>query len=668
MPDPVHLDPDIVDAGFTDAELLKLFDAMTLPRLIEHKMLNLLRQGQLSKWFSGVGQEAIAVGLVHALRSDDWVLPMHRNLGVWTARGVDLDRLFRQVLGRDGGFTKGRDRTFHFGSLDDHIVGMISHLGATMPVADGLALAARLKGTDQVAASFCGDGGASEGDVHEAMNLAAVWKLPVLFVLENNGYGLSTPTDQQSACEHLVHRAVGYGMAGEIVDGNDICAVVNATRRAADLARSGGGPTLLEFKTFRMRGHEEASGTDYVPEELTEAWAALDPIGRLEVVLERRGIIDEIGRERRVEPVKGNIERRIAAALESPRPTSTVEAELADVHPPTRSARVSPPSTQMHMRYLDAISDAMRTAMRADETVLIMGQDIAEYGGAFKATAGFVDEFGPDRVRNTPIIESGAIGAAMGLALDGFRPIVEMQFGDFISCGFNQVVNNLATTHYRWGARVPVVIRAPIGGGMGAGPFHSQNIEGWFCHVPGLKVVAPATPADAKGLLLAAIDDDGPVLFLEHKRLYRSLSGDVASGPISVPIGSASVVRQGTDATVVTYGGMVDKVVEAAEAMADDGYDIEVVDLRTIVPWDVDTVVASVARTARCLVVHEAPVTGGFGGEVAAVVAREAFYELDAPVARLGALDTPIPFAKGLEAIHSPAERIVDAIAHLCNC
>lgn len=663
-----YLNHATTDAVFSDAELESLFAALIIPRTIETKMLSLLRQGRLSKWFSGVGQEAIAVGVTWALERDDWVLPMHRNLGVWTTRGVDLDRLFRQLLGRADGFTAGRDRTFHFGSLDDRIVGMISHLAATMPVADGLALAGTLRGERGVAVSFCGEGATSEGDFHEALNLAAVWRLPVLFVIENNGYGLSTPTTQQFVCDSIADRGIGYGMPGIRVDGNDICAVVAAVRQAAERARDGLGPTLFEFMTFRMRGHEETSGTAYVPDELTAKWAERDPIDQLTAVLDRRGILDAEQRDSMRAVVKADIDERIMRALEAPLPSSTAERELGDVYAPSNASAPAhlAVGAESDMRYIDAITDAMRCAMRDDPTVLLLGQDIAEYGGAFKATVGFVEEFGTQRVRNTPIIESGALGAALGLALDGFRPIVEMQFGDFISCGFNQIVNHLATTHYRWGARVPVVVRAPIGGGTGAGPFHSQNIEGWFGNVSGLKVVAPAFPADAKGLLLSAIADDSPVLFLEHKRLYRTVLGPVADGHASVPIGRANVVRVGRNVTVVTYGGAVGWALTAAEQLHEDGVEVEVIDLRTLIPWDVETVVESVKKTGRVMVLHEAPTTGGFGGELAARVGEEAFDWLDAPVTRLGALDTPIPFAKDLEEIHLPYGRLVDELRRLC--
>ncbi|CAN5230311.1 dehydrogenase E1 component subunit alpha/beta [soil metagenome] len=663
---------ELIAADFADAELETLARELWLPRLIEEKMLRLVRQGRLSKWSSCIGQEAIAVGVVQGLRPDDWVLPMHRDLGVFTARSVDLDRLFSQVLGKADGFTHGRDRTFHFGSLDHRIVGMISHLGAMVPVADGLALAARLRGEDRVVASFSGDGGTSEGDFHEAVTLAAVWKLPVLFVIENNGYGLSTPVVEQYACADLADRGPGYGIPGVVADGNDVLAVVRAVRAAAERDRQGGGPTLLEFKTFRMRGHEEASGTAYVPPELLEQWAELDPLVRFDRVLDERGLLTGGERAALREELKVDVDGRVAAAQSRPEPRSTPAAELTAVVTaaprPSLSRRAPiPAGAPVERRYLDAISDGLAEAMRTDPGVVLIGQDIAEYGGAFKVTNGFVAEFGRHRVRNTPIVESGAIGAALGLALDGFRPMVEMQFGDFVTCGFNQIVNNLAKTHYRWGVPVPVVIRVPVGGGMGAGPFHSQNVEAWFTHVPGLKVVAPATPSDAKGLLLAAFDDGNPVLYLEHKLLYRSAAGPVPTGWHTVPIGEASVVRPGDDATIVTYGVGVGWALDAAAALAADGHDVEVIDLRSLLPWDRETVLDSVARTGRALVLHEAPLTGGFGAEVAATIAEHGFESLDAPVARLGGLDTPVPASRALEEITSPRERVVPTLRRLLD-
>jgi 2-oxoisovalerate dehydrogenase E1 component len=644
----------------------ELYRALLLPRLIEEKALLLLRQGKLSKWFSGMGQEAIAVGVTAALEAEDWILPMHRNLGVFTTRGVDLGRLFRQLFGKDGGFTKGRDRTFHFGLPEKRIVGMISHLGAMLPVADGLALAAQLRGSRQVAAAFIGDGATSEGDFHEAVNLAAVWRLPVLFVIENNLYGLSTPIREQFLCKDLADRGIGYGIPGVVVDGNDLLAVHDAVRQAADRARRGDGPTLLEFKTFRMRGHEEASGTAYVPKELFDEWSRKDPILRFEAFLGQAGLLDDAGREALRAEMKPRIETLVDEALAAPEPDSTPERELADVYAPSRAVPREPaPGAAPDMRYVDALADGLREAMRRQPNLVLMGQDIAEYGGVFKVTEGFLAEFGKARVRNTPIIESGALGAALGLALDGFSCMVEMQFGDFITCGFNQVVNNFAKTHYRWGAAVPVVVRVPVGGGMGAGPYHSQNVEAWFTHVAGLKVVSPATPHDAKGLLIASLEDGNPVLFLEHKLLYRSAKGPVPAGDYAVPLGKARVAREGRDVTVVTYGIGVAWALDAAARLADEGREVEVLDLRTLLPWDKEAVLLSVRKTGRALVLHEAPLTGGFGGELAATIGRDAFEWLDAPVSRLGALDMPVPFSKALEEIFSPKGRLVAALRDL---
>lgn len=652
-------------SGFSPERLLGLYRALLLPRAIEDKALLLLRRGRLSKWFSGIGQEAIAVGVASALEPEDWILPMHRNLGVFTTRGVDLHRLFRQLFGKDGGFTRGRDRTFHFGLMDKRIVGMISHLGAMLPVADGLALAARLKKTRQVAAAFTGDGATSEGDFHEALNLAGVWKLPVIFVIENNQYGLSTPVSEQYACAHLADRGRGYGMPGVVVDGNDLVEVHRAVSEAALRAREGQGPTLLEFKTFRMRGHEEASGTDYVPREMFEEWGPRDPVIRFETLLMEREVLAPDQRDRIKEETRARVDTLAEEALLADDPYSTPARELSDVYAPAVVVpAASSPGEAPEKRYIDAISDGLREAMR-DERVILLGQDIAEYGGVFKVTEGFVQEFGKERVRNTPIIESGAVGAALGLALDGFLPMVEMQFGDFVSCGFNQVVNNLAKTHYRWGARVPVVLRLPVGGGTGAGPFHSQNPESWFTSVAGLKVVAPSTPADAKGLLLAAFQDGNPVVYLEHKALYRSSRGPVPAGRYTVPIGAARLARPGRDATVVTYGVGVPWALDAAGRLADQGSEIEVIDLRSLQPWDVDAVVASVRRTGRALVLHEAPLTGGFGGEIAATIGSSAFEWLDAPVQRLGSLDMPVPFSRSLEEMFMPKGRLVEALKAL---
>ncbi|MEO6323892.1 MAG: dehydrogenase E1 component subunit alpha/beta [Thermoanaerobaculia bacterium] len=662
----VAAEPQGLD-GHTPEQARALYETLLFPRMIEEKMLLLLRQGRVSKWFSGIGQEAIAVGVTAALRPDDWILPMHRNLGVFTGRGLDLLTLMRQLMGKEGGYSKGRERSFHFGVLSHRIVGMISHLGAMLPVADGLGLAAKLRGSDRVAVTFTGDGSTSEGDFHEAINLAAVWKLPVVFVIENNRYGLSTPVTEQYACAHLADRALGYGIPGVVADGNDLFAVLSTVSAAVSRARAGQGPTLIEFETFRMRGHEEASGTAYIPKELFEEWGRKDPILRFETRLIAEGVISASDREAIRAALKSRIDDVVDEALATADPVSTAQRELEDVYAPPLRETAPEPSREEgpELRFVDAISDGLRTAMRENPNVLLLGQDIAEYGGAFKITQGFVEEFGKERIRNTPIIESAAVGAALGLALDGFVPMLEMQFGDFITCGFNQIVNNLAKTHYRWGPGVPVVLRAPVGGGMGAGPFHSQNVESWFTCVAGMKVVAPSNPFDAKGLLLAAFEDGNPVLYLEHKMLYRSVKGPVPTGHYTVPIGVARVARAGRDATIVTYGIGVVWALDAAAELAKEDREIEVIDLRTLLPWDIESVLASVKKTSRALVLHEAPLTGGYAGEVASTIGEQAFEWLDAPVVRLGALDTPIPFSKALEETFSPKGRLLPALREL---
>lgn len=629
-------------------------------------MLRLIRQNRLAKWFSGYGQEAIAVGVTWVLEERDWVLPMHRNLGVWTTRGVPLRPLFCQLMGRAGGFTHGRDRTFHFGLPEHRIVGMISHLGAMLPVADGLGLAAQLKGSGNVACAFTGEGATREGDFHEALSLAATWRLPVLFVVENNGYGLSTPTAEALPVTDIADAASGYGMPGVVVDGNDVRAVAEAVRVAARRARAGEGPTLLEMKTFRMRGHEEASGTKYVPAALMEAWATKDPLLQYRTQLLQDGAAEEADLDAIDAELAAEVEEVAEWALTQPPITSDANTEHAALFAPSPPASRAPEGERSEKRFIDALSDGLDRAMAADERVLLMGQDIAEYGGVFKVTAGFVERYGKARVRNTPIIESGALGCAMGLALEGFKPVVEMQYADFITCGFNQIVNNLATTHYRWGAPVNVTVRAPFGGGIGAGPFHSQNPEAWFCHVPGLKVVIPATPEDAKGLLRAAIDDPNPVLFFEHKYLYRAEKGLVPEGDYATPLGRARVAREGADVTLVTWGVGVRWALDEAERRAEAGRSVEVIDLRTLVPWDRATVLASLKKTNRLVVLHEAARTGGFGGEVASQLAEEAFEFLDAPPVRVASADLPIAFAQQIESeIYSAKARLAEALARV---
>jgi len=627
--------------------LIALYRNLLLPRLIEEKMLILLRQGRIGKWFSGIGQEAIAVGCTLAMQKDEYILPMHRNLGVFTAREIPLGRLMGQWQGKASGFTKGRDRSFHFGTQEYKIIGMISHLGPQLALADGIALADVLNKNKKATLVFTGEGGTSEGDFHEALNVAAVWNLPVIFIIENNGYGLSTPTKEQYACKRLVDKAIGYGMEGRRIDGNNILEVYHTIKGIAEDIRVSPRPVLVECMTFRMRGHEEASGTKYVPEQLFTEWKAKDPLLNFEKYL-----IDEfVLRPEWPQFIRNEfnkvIDVEIEKAFNEPDIVADENIEIADMYKAYRTPVITSSANSTKRRYIDAISDGLRLSMQKYPNLVIMGQDIAEYGGAFKITQGFVEEFGKGRVRNTPICESAIVGAAMGLALNGGKAIVEMQFADFVTCGFNQVVNNLAKTYYRWEQNVDVVIRMPAGGGTSAGPFHSQSNEAWFTKTPGLKVVYPSNPADAKGLLMAAIDDPNPVIYFEHKYLYRSNSGDVPEGDYFVEIGKAKIVQSGTKASIITYGLGVHWALEYAAKHPE--LSLEIIDLRSLQPWDKSTVEASAKKTGRVLVLHEDTLTSGFGAEIAAHLAEHCFAYLDAPVIRCASLDTAIPMNKELE-------------------
>lgn len=627
--------------------LIAFYRKLLLPRLIEEKMLILLRQGRIGKWFSGIGQEAISVGCTLALNNNEYILPMHRNLGVFTTRDIPLSRLMAQWQGKPSGFTRGRDRSFHFGTQQYKILGMISHLGPQMALADGIALADVLNKKKHATLVFTGEGATSEGDFHEGLNVAAVWKLPVIFIIENNGYGLSTPVSEQYACKRLVDKAIGYGMEGRRIDGNNLLEVYHNIRSIAEEIRERPRPVLVECMTFRMRGHEEASGTKYVPEHLFDEWRAKDPIANFESYLLYEQVMrpewPKIIRDEYTKMIDAEIEK----ALSEPDIVPNVNSEVADMYKPYGLPAFAQPGTSTKRRYIDAISDALRLSMRKYSNLVIMGQDIAEYGGAFKITQGFVEEFGRDRVRNTPICESAIVGAGMGLAVNGGKAVVEMQFADFVSSGFNQVVNNLAKTYYRWGQNVDVVVRMPTGGGTSAGPFHSQSNEAWFTKTPGLKVVYPATPADAKGLLMAAIADPNPVMYFEHKYLYRSNTDDVPDGEYYVEIGKAKVVKEGTKASIITYGLGVHWALEYAAKHP--AIPIEIIDLRSLQPWDKEAVEESVKKTGRALILHEDTLTGGFGGEIAAHLAEHCFSYLDAPVMRCASLDTAIPMNKDLE-------------------
>lgn len=634
--------------GFTDTQLQSLYKAILKPRMIEEKMLILLRQGKISKWFAGIGQEAIAVGVSNALDQEEFILPMHRNLGVFTSRNIELNRLFSQFQGKNSGFTKGRDRSFHFGSVEHNIVGMISHLGPQLALADGIALANKLKDNKQVCAVFTGDGGTSEGDFHEALNVASVWDLPVIFVVENNGYGLSTPVNEQFRCERLADRGVGYGMDAYRIDGNNILEVYSTISKLAEEIKKNPKPILLECLTFRMRGHEEASGTKYVPQELMDTWAEKDPVKNYEAFLLEEGVIDESFIEECKAAYKAEIEEGLNIAYAEENVVGNAQRELNDVYAPFDFEAQNPASeTTKNIRMVDAISEGLRQSMERFDNSVIMGQDIAEYGGVFKITDGFINQFGKERVRNTPICESSIVSAGLGLSISGYKAIVEMQFGDFVTSGFNPIINNLAKVHYRWGQNADVVVRMPCGAGVGAGPFHSQTNEAWFTHTPGLKVIYPAFPVDAKGLLAAAIEDPNPVMFFEHKALYRSLYQDVPQDYYTLPIGEASLLREGTDLTIITYGMGVHWALKTLDDHA--GVSADLIDLRSLAPLDKEAILSSVRKTGKVIILHEDTVYGGIGGELSAIISEECFEFLDAPIMRCGSLDTPVPFAAALE-------------------
>jgi 2-oxoisovalerate dehydrogenase E1 component len=631
-------------------QALHFYRSILLPRLIEERMLKLLRQNKISKWFSGIGQEAVAVGATLATQKDDVILPMHRNLGVFTTRKVPFYPLFCQLFGKTEGFTQGRDRSFHFGTLDHNIVGMISHLAAMMPVADGIALAKKLRNEHAIALSFCGEGASSEGDFHEAINLAAVWQLPVIFLIENNGYALSTPTHEQFVCENLVSRAEGYGIEGMQIDGNNLFEVYDAVQLAREKALQG-KPVLIEAMTFRMRGHEEASGTHYVPDVLMRDWQEKDPVQRFEHYLLHEHLITEEIIEKTRKELEASFRPDLKKALESNDPTFNEAEEKSRVYAiAPDSAQIGKNTSQkpetIEKRFIEGIQSALRQAFEEDESYILMGQDVAEYGGVFKITDGFLEQFGRDRIRNTPIIESGALGAALGLAYKGFKPVVEIQFADFISCGFNQIVNNIAKSRYRWSPEVNITIRAPHGAGVGAGPYHSQSVEGWFMQIPGLKVVVPSSVEDAQNLLYSSLMDPNPVLFFEHKKLYRSIRDVVPEKAGYDALGVAKVVQEGHDASIITYGMGVHWARELAESMQES---IEIIDLRTLLPLDLQTIRQSIQKTHRALLIQEATLMMGPMAEISAVISEYCFEDLDAPVMRCGALDTPVPFNKNLE-------------------
>tara|TARA_B100000508_G_scaffold93424_1_gene72990 strand:+ start:6049 stop:8022 length:1974 start_codon:yes stop_codon:yes gene_type:complete len=648
----------------SDKELLHFYKSILLPRMIEEKMMIQLRSGNISKWFSGWGQEGVSVGAALAMKEDEVILPMHRNLGLFTTRGVPLERLFSQFQGKMNGFTKGRDRSFHFGSMEHNLVGMISHLGAQLGIADGVALACKLNGEKKATLVISGDGGASEGDFHEALNVAAVWDLPVIFLVENNQWGLSTPSNEQYRFKQFVDKGIGYGIETQQCNGNNLLDVFHTISEAAALIRKEPKPILVECLTFRVRGHEEASGTKYYPDGLIETWEKEDPFDNFENYLIEKKILSEADQEQFKLEFKLKINQAFKSALNETTVEFSQEEELKGMYAPFENKVSSPSPNKTKMRLVDAISDGLREAMKKHDNLVLMGQDIAAYGGAFKVTEGFIEEFGKERVRNTPLCESAIVGASLGLSIKAKKAMVEMQFSDFVTCGFNQIVNNLAKIHYRWGQNADVVVRMPTGAGVAAGPFHSQSTEAWFTHVPGLKVVYPAFPHEAKGLLLAAFEDPNPVLFFEHKALYRSISEDVSEGYFTEEIGKASMVKSGEDLSIITYGLGVHWALELLET---ENINADLINLKTLSPIDYETLYTSVRKTGKVLILHEDVLTGGIGGEIAAMITENCFESLDAPVKRVASLDTPVPFAETLEEGFLAKARLKEGIEEILN-
>ncbi len=693
------------DKGLSKEALTTLYKSILLPRMIEEKMLLLLRQGKISKWFSGIGQEAISVGATAAMQQDEWIMPLHRNLGVFTGRNMPLSKLFMQWQGNKEGYSKGRERSFHFGSKAHFVCGMISHLGPQLALADGVALAYKLKNEQKCSLAFSGDGGTSEGDFHEALNTAAVWDLPVIFIIENNGYGLSTPVNEQYRCENLVDKAKGYGMEGIRIDGNNLLEVYDTIKGVREFCIKNQKPYLVECMTFRMRGHEEASGVKYVPANLFTEWDKKDPVRNYEAWLLKENILTENDIDKIKADTKIYIDTELAEAYKADKVVANTVEEVGDVYakrqdegkrttdhrrqttdngPQTTNNGQQPatvsrfsnsknlpnekretPSSSSEKKFINAITDGLKQSMQTHPNLILMGQDIAEYGGAFKVTEGFVHEFGKARVRNTPLCESAIVGAALGLSLEGYKSVMEMQFADFATVGFNQIINNLAKIHYRWGQNADVVIRMPTGGGVGAGPFHSQSNEAWFAHTPGLKVVYPSTPEDAKGLMIAAINDPNPVMFFEHKALYRSVTGQVPDEYYEIEIGKARQVQQGDDVTIITYGAGVHWAMEYAEKNKE--ISIEILDLRTLLPLDYAAIKTAAEKTGKVLILHEDSLTGGIGGEIAAWIGEHCFDKLDAPVMRCASLDTPIPFSLDLEKNFMAYGRLGEMVERLVN-
>ena len=650
-----------------DGERLEsLYTTMVKIRRFDEKTAELFVQGLVKGTaHSYVGEEAVAAAACANLRADDSIVGTHRGHGHCIAKGARVDRMMAELFGRVDGYCRGLGGSMHIAALDLNILGCNGIVAAGLPIGTGAALANRIRRTDRVVIAFFGDGGANQGVVHESLNLAAVWKLPIIYLCENNQYALSTASTRTTAGESIAGRAAAYGIPGVRVDGNDVLAVYEATKTAVARARAGQGPTLIEAVTYRWGGHSmRANLPDYRTKEEEREWMEKDPIARLRAELERRGATVMKLKELE-ESVELELDRAVAFATASAEPT--IEVMESSVYAPHATATEPSDRSGPERTMAEALNEAFHAEMARDERVFVMGEDVSLIGGIFGVTRGLRDKFGEDRVRDTPISEATFVGAGVGSAIAGLRPVVEIQIFDFVAMTMDQVVNQAAKFRYMLGGgpTVPLVIRGPQGGGIRLAAQHSQSLEAWFAHVPGLVVVAPSTPYDAKGLLASAIRDDNPVIFLEHKALY-AVKGPVPAESYAIPLGRADIKRVGSDVTVVATQAMVARALAAAADLEKDNVSVEVIDPRTIVPLDEATILASVRKTHRLVVVHEAVKRSGFGAELAAIVAEKAIDDLDAPIVRVGARAVPMPYNDALERAAIPTQAdIAEAIRSL---
>lgn len=643
---------------------VELYREMWRIRRFEERTVELFEAGQVAGTaHSAVGQEAIAVGTCSVLRDDDFIVGHHRSHGHVIARGADLHKMFAELFGRETGYCKGVGGSMHIADVSLGILGCNGVVGAGLPIGTGAALSSVERGTDQVTVIFFGDGAAGQGFAHEAMTLAAIWKLPVVFVCENNQFQLSARWEEVRPAEDVAARAESYAMPGAIVDGNDVMAVREAAALAVEHARSGAGSFLLEAKTYRRMGHSmRANLPDPRSEDEVREWTERDPLARLETAM------DEAERKT-LHRVREEVDAEVEAAITDAGADPLLAPEkLPDlVYAPAREHPPEPAPGERKLRFHAALNEALAQEMEADESVILLGEDVAQLGGIFRTSEGLWSTFGPGRVRNTPIAEAGFTGAAVGAAMTGLRPVVEHQIFDFVICAMDPIVSQAAKLRFMTGAQVdvPMVVRGPVGGGVRLAAQHSQSLESWFANVPGLKVVAPSSPYDAKGLLAASIQDDNPVIFLEPKSLQFT-EGPVPEERYAIELGKAAVKREGADVTLVATMATVPAALRAATRLAREGIEVEVIDPRTIFPLDLDTILASVAKTNRAVVAHEAVGFCGFGAEISALIAEQGFDDLDAPVARVTAPHRPMPYQKDLEAATIPdADRIAEAIRRI---